>query len=163
MMISFPNLALKSLAPEQPHNYTTTQLHIHRCQSRCLCASHTIIAHSVLYPCLHEQPTCPRQEGDRETQSQLSQQRRSHSVLRARRPYFPAKVVPNKRGRKPRALVVVAPVEEDSQMLTSDLSQSPAPGLASVMTDIPDTPLADITHGTLNEQTPLLATPHVNT
>lgn len=47
-------------------------------------------------------------------------------------------------------------------MLTPEPSQSPEPGSASVMIDVPGTPLADITHSTLNEQTPVPATPHDN-
>jgi structural maintenance of chromosome 4 len=65
----------------------------------------------------------------------------------------PSKVVPKKRGRKPRASVAVAPVEEDSQLLTPEPSISPEPEHAAEVSEAPGTPLADITNSTLNEQT----------
>ncbi|KAH7095089.1 condensin subunit Cut3 [Paraphoma chrysanthemicola] len=80
----------------------------------------------------------------------------------------PIKAEPKKRGRKPRASVVAAPVEEGSQLLTPEPSISPEPEPepepvsevtdATDATEVPGTPLADITQSTLNEQTPV-ATP----
>jgi structural maintenance of chromosome 4 len=71
------------------------------------------------------------------------------------RPPSPSKTVPKKRGRKPRASVVTAPVEEDSQLLTPEPSLSPEPEPMSEITDVPDTPLADTTDSTMNDQTPV--------
>ena len=66
------------------------------------------------------------------------------------RPPSPSKTAPKKRGRKPRVSVAAMPAEEGSQLLTPEPSVSPEPEPSNV----PGTPLADITSSTVNEQTP---------
>lgn len=71
------------------------------------------------------------------------------------RPPSPSKAVPKKRGRKPRASAVVVPVEEDSQLLTPEPSISPEPEPSSeAAVDVSGTPLDDTTSITVNEQNP---------
>jgi structural maintenance of chromosome 4 len=92
------------------------------------------------------------------------------------RPPSPSKAVPKKRGRKPRASVVAAPVNEDSQLLTPEPSVTPEPEPTEVaeadttteseptevaepdtttdITETPGTPIADVTESTLDAQTP---------
>jgi structural maintenance of chromosome 4 len=79
------------------------------------------------------------------------------------RPPSPSKIAPKKRGRKPRASVAAAPVDEDSQLLTPEPSVTPEPEPTVVaepeqdteMTDAPGTPLAEATEDTLDVQTPV--------
>jgi structural maintenance of chromosome 4 len=80
------------------------------------------------------------------------------------RPPSPSKSVPKKRGRKPRASIVAAPVEEDSQLLTPEPSVTPEPEpatipaseleLATEITEAPSTPRTEATDSTLDLQTP---------
>lgn len=66
------------------------------------------------------------------------------------RPPSPSKTVAKKRGRKPRASLAAAAVDEGSQLLTPEPSISPEPEHVNA----PGTPLADITNSTVNEQMP---------
>ncbi|KAF2252680.1 RecF/RecN/SMC protein [Trematosphaeria pertusa] len=61
----------------------------------------------------------------------------------------PKKRASGKTGRKPRVSIAGGVVDEDSQLLTPQPSQSPEPEPANV----PGTPLADITESAINEQT----------
>ncbi len=70
----------------------------------------------------------------------------------ARRP-SPSKDVPKKRGRKPRASIAAAPVEEGSQLLTPEPSVSPEPELEQ--SEALSTLQADTTNGSIEEHTPV--------